>query len=139
MTQIPQSSLELWPVGNCQVTGLIDETGGLVWGCVPRVDGDPVFCSLMNGDNQREGVWRIELEDFSHATQSYQRNTPILKTRLEATDGSAVEIIDFAPRFRRSGRMYRPVAFVRIVRPVAGTPRITVNLSPMKNYGEAVH
>src|SRR5690606_10343403 len=34
-------SLELWPVGNCQVSGLIDERGALVWGCVPRVDGDP--------------------------------------------------------------------------------------------------
>ena len=44
MTQTPpQSSLELWPVGNCQVSGMYDERGGLVWGCVPRVDGDPVF------------------------------------------------------------------------------------------------
>ena len=114
MTQIPQSSLELWPVGNCQVTGLIDETGGLVWGCVPRVDGDPVFCALLNGDKQDEGVWRIELEDFASAHQEYQRNTSILKTRLEAKDGSAIEIVDFAPRFSRAGRMYRPVAFVRL-------------------------
>ena len=138
MTQIPQSSLELWPVGNCQVTGLIDETGGLVWGCVPRVDGDPVFCALLNGDKQDEGVWRIELEDFASAHQEYQRNTSILKTRLEAKDGSAIEIVDFAPRFSRAGRMYRPVAFVRIVRCVAGAPRIRVRLAPMKNYGEAL-
>ena len=138
MTQTPtHSSLELWPIGNCQVTGLIDEGGGLVWGCVPRVDGDPVFCALLNGGRQHEGVWRIELEGFAKSTQQYQRNTAVLKTRLEAEDGSAIEIIDFAPRFRRSGRMYRPVAFVRIVRPVAGTPRITVNCTPMKNYGEA--
>ena len=101
MTQTPRSSLELWPVGNCQVTGLIDETGGLVWGCVPRVDGDPVFCSLLNGDTQDQGVWRIELEDFASASQEYLRNAPILKTRLEAKDGSAVEILDFAPRFRK--------------------------------------
>ena len=90
MTQTPRSSLDLWPVGNCQVTGLIDETGGLVWGCVPRVDGDPVFCALLNGDKQDKGVWRIELEDFATATQKYQRNTAILTTRLEAKDGSAV-------------------------------------------------
>ncbi|NCQ63048.1 MAG: glycoside hydrolase family 15 protein, partial [Alphaproteobacteria bacterium] len=138
MIDKPRSSLELWPVGNCQVTGLIDQTGGLVWGCVPRVDGDPVFCALLNGDRQDQGVWRIELENCVSATQSYQRNTPILTTRLEAEDGSAIEIVDFAPRFRRAGRMYRPVAFTRIVRPLAGKPRITVNLSPMKNYGEAV-
>ncbi|WP_128892355.1 glycoside hydrolase family 15 protein [Erythrobacter sp. HKB08] len=130
-----QANLELWPIGNCQVSGLIDDAGGLVWGCVPRVDGDPVFCSLLNGAQQQAGVWRFELEGQVSATQRYERNTPILITRLEAEDGSAVEISDFCPRFERSGRMYRPVAFIRIVRPVAGTPRLKVTLRPMKNYG----
>jgi pentatricopeptide repeat protein len=132
---VSEASLELWPVGNCQVSGLIDERAGLVWGCVPRVDGDPVFCSLVNGDDGQAGVWRFELEGQVSATQHYERNTPILVTRLEAKDGSAVEISDFCPRFERSGRMYRPVAFVRIVRPVAGTPRLKVTLRPMRNYG----
>ena len=53
-------SLELWPVGNCQVSGLIDQDAGLVWGCVPRVDGDPVFCSLLNGGDRERGVWRLD-------------------------------------------------------------------------------
>ena len=55
----PAANLELWPIGNCQVSGLIDKAGGLVWGCVPRVDGDPVFCALLNGGRQDEGVWRF--------------------------------------------------------------------------------
>ena len=128
-------NLELWPIGNCQVSGLIDERAGLVWGCVPRVDGDPVFCALLNGKSQDAGVWRFELEGQVSASQHYRGNTPILVTRLEAEDGSAVEIHDFCPRFERSGRMYRPVAFTRVVRPVAGTPRLKVVLRPMKNYG----
>ena len=128
-------SLELWPIGNCQVSGLVDTRGALVWGCVPRVDGDPVFCALMNGDRQDQGTWRFELEGQVAATQYYERNTPILVTRLEAEDGSAVEIRDFCPRFERSGRMYRPVAYVRIVRPVAGTPRMKVVLRPTRGYG----
>jgi len=131
-------SLELWPIGNCQVSGMIDDRAGLVWGCVPRVDGDPVFCALLNGGNDRQGVWRFELEGQVRATQSYERNTPILVTRLEAEDGSAVEITDFAPRFERSGRMYRPVAFTRIVRPVAGVPRLKITLTPMRDYGAQV-
>lgn len=130
-----QPDLELWPIGNCQVSGLIDEAAGLVWGCVPRVDGDPVFCALLNGEQDKAGVWRFELEGQVSASQHYERNTPILVTRLEAGDGSAVEIHDFCPRFERSGRMYRPVAYARIVRPVAGTPRLKVALHPMKNYG----
>ena len=130
-----QPNLELWPIGNCQVSGLIDQRGGLVWGCVPRVDGDPVFCSLLNGANDQAGVWRFELEGQVSATQAYIRNTPNLVTTLTAEDGSAVEILDFCPRYERSGRMYRPVAYVRIVRPIAGNPRIRVRLKPLKNYG----
>ena len=130
------SNLELWPIGNCQVSGLIDTTGSIVWGCVPRVDGDPVFCSLLNGDNRDQGLWQFELEGQVRARQEYIRNTPNLLTTLEAEDGSAVEILDFCPRFERSGRMYRPVAFARIVRPIAGSPRITVRLKPMRDYGE---
>ncbi|MXO61272.1 glycoside hydrolase family 15 protein [Altererythrobacter salegens] len=117
---------------------MIDEAAGLVWGCVPRVDGDPVFCALLKGDRQDRGVWRFELEGQVSATQHYERNTPILVTRLEANDGSAVEISDFCPRFERSGRMYRPVAYVRIVRPVAGSPRLKVTLQPMRGYGAEV-
>ncbi len=132
---LPQTNLELWPIGNCQVSGLIDQRGGLVWGCVPRVDGDPVFCSLLNGENDQAGVWRFELEGQVSSTQEYIRNTPNLVTTLTAEDGSAVEILDFCPRYERSGRMYRPVAYVRIVRPVAGNPRIRVKLKPLKNYG----
>ena len=132
------SDLDLWPIGNCQVSGLIDNCGGIVWGCVPRVDGDPTFCALLNGDSQDVGVWRFELEGQVSAHQEYIRNTPILLTRLESEDGSAVEVLDFCPRFERSGRMYRPVAFARIVRPIAGNPRIKVVMKPMKNYGAAL-
>ncbi|MXO95279.1 glycoside hydrolase family 15 protein [Erythrobacter aquimaris] len=134
---VTQSSLELFPIGNCQVSALVDERAGFVWGCVPRVDGDPVFCSLLNGDKVDEGVWRFELEGQVSSSQHYERNTPILVTRLEAEDGSAVEITDFAPRYEGSGRMYRPVAFIRIVRPVAGAPRLRVRLAPLYGYGSA--
>ena len=130
-------NLELWPIGNCQVSALVDTEGAFAWGCVPRVDGDPVFCTLLNGARRDEGVWRFEIEGQVSATQHYRRNTPILVTRLEAEDGSALEIHDFCPRFERSGRMYRPVAFIRIVRPVAGTPRLRMVLAPMKDYGGA--
>ncbi len=129
------SNLELWPIGNCQVSALIDSRAGIVWGCVPRVDGDPVFCALVNGERHDQGAWRFELEGQVSATQRYVRNTPILITRLDAKDGSAVEITDFCPRFERSGRMYRPVAFVRVVRPVAGAPRLRVKLRPMHGHG----
>jgi len=128
-------NLELWPIGNCQVSGLIDDSGALVWGCIPRVDGDPVFSALLNGDQRDAGIWRFELEGQVSASQEYIRNTPNLVTTLQGEDGSAVEILDFCPRYENSGRMYRPVSYARIVRPTAGHPRIKVVLKPTKNYG----
>ena len=133
-----QSDLELSPIGNCQVSGLVDRLGALVWGCVPRVDGDPIFCALLNADRRDAGIWRFELEGQTSVEQHYERNTAILVTRIEAADGSAIEIRDFCPRFERSGRMYRPNAWVRNVRPVAGNPRLRVVLNPMRNYGAEI-
>lgn len=131
------SGLDLWPIGNCQVSTLIDRAGRFVWGCVPRVDGDPLFSALLGGDEPAAGFWSIELEDSASVEQSYLRNTPILVTRHTDAAGNAMEVVDFCPYFRRHGRTYRPVAFVRIVRPVSGSPRIRVRLRPTRDWGTA--
>lgn len=132
------TNLDLWPIGNCQVSALIDREGGFVWACQPRVDGDPMFCSLLEPQGtDRRGTWRIVLEGQVSAEQRYFKNTPILATRLTDRDGGVAEIYDFCPRFERSGRMYRPVAFVRIVRPIAGAPRLRVLLNPATDWGAA--
>ncbi len=131
-------NLSLWPIGNCQVSALIDEKAGFVWGCAPRVDGDPLFCSLLDGKDEEEGSrgeWRLSIEDHVSVDQHYLHNTPVLVTRLTDANGGIAEVLDFCPRFGRSGRMYRPVAFVRIVRPIAGAPRIKVSLNPAANWG----
>ena len=135
-------NLNLWPIGNCQVSALIDEQAGFVWGCQPRVDGDPLFGSLLDPKSlstatsaMPRGEWRISVENQVSAEQRYLKNTPIVATRLTDADGAVVEIFDFCPRFERSGRMYRPVAFVRIVRPLVGTARIRVSLNPATDWG----
>ncbi|KQM67486.1 glucoamylase [Sphingomonas sp. Leaf17] len=129
------ADMNLWPIGNCQVSALVDSTGRFVWGCVPRVDGDPAFCALLGGENSETGYWAIELEGATTTTQSYLRNTPILVTRHEDAQGNAVEVTDFCPRFVREGRTYRPTTFIRIVKPVAGSPRIRVALRVATNWG----
>ncbi|HYN46114.1 MAG TPA: glycoside hydrolase family 15 protein [Allosphingosinicella sp.] len=132
------SNLDLWPIGNCQVSALIDAAAGMVWACQPRVDGDPMFCSLLEPKGESampRGEWRISVENQVSAEQRYLKNTPIVVTRLTDADGAVAEIFDFCPRLERSGRMYRPVAFVRIVRPLAGAPRIKVALNPAAGWG----
>ena len=135
------ATLDLWPIGNCQVSALVDRAGRFVWACVPRVDGDPAFCSLLDDHppsaKGARGFWEIDIEDCVETEQHYLRNTPILVTRQTDSAGNAIEVTDFCPRHFRHGRMYRPVAFVRIVRPVAGSPRIRVRLRPALDWGAA--
>ncbi|MEP7005529.1 MAG: glycoside hydrolase family 15 protein [Sphingomonas bacterium] len=133
------ATLDLWPIGNCQVSALVDRAGRFVWGCLPRIDGDPAFSSLLDdappSAQGAHGFWEIDLDGVVETTQTYLRNTPVLVTRHVDSDGNAIEVTDFAPRFKRSGRMYRPTAFVRIVRPLAGSPRIRVRLRPARDWG----
>lgn len=133
------SKLDLWPIGNCQVSALIDDRAGFVWACQPRVDGDPLFCALLDPTGESEiprGEWRISLEGQVSAEQRYVKNTPILVTRLTDAEGAVAEVYDFCPRFERSGRMYRPVAFARIIRPISGAPRVRIAINPSVNWGE---
>ena len=138
MTKKPD--IDLWPIGNCQVAGLIDRSARLVWGCVPRFDGDPAFSSLLDGRDPSApdavGLWAIDLEDCASVEQEYVRNTPILRSVLTDAHGNAIELIDFCPRFERLGRMYRPVSFARIVRPLSGSPRVKVRLRPTRSWGD---
>jgi GH15 family glucan-1,4-alpha-glucosidase len=131
------STLDLAVIGNSNFGALIDRRGRIVWSCMPRFDGDPVFCALLDGTegNEPSGLFEIELEDFDRADQSYRHNTAVLITTLYDRAGAAVEIVDFAPRFKQLDRFYRPVMIVRRLRPVAGRPRIRVRLRPMADYG----
>jgi GH15 family glucan-1,4-alpha-glucosidase len=128
-------SLDLWPIGNCAVSALIDRAGRFVWACAPRVDGDPVFSALMDGAAPDHGYWAVELDGMETIEQAYLRNTPVLRTVMTAKDGAALEILDFAPRHLKHGRTYRPVAFARILRPLKGAPRVTMRLRPAAGWG----
>lgn len=127
--------LDLAVIGNCRTAALINPDARLVWWCFPRFDGDPVFCRLLAGDEEK-GYSDVLIDGFVESESHYLRNTPVVETFLRAKDGSAVRVIDFAPRFRNFGRMFRPSQLVRIIEPIAGMPRITIRYRPTQNYGE---
>jgi GH15 family glucan-1,4-alpha-glucosidase len=133
----PAPNLDLGLVGNGSFGALVDGRARIVWGCLPAFDGDPAFCALLQPKNEG-GDWAIELEDFDHAEQRYLHNTAVLRTVLRDRHGGAVEVTDFAPRWRQYGRYYRPVMLVRRVRPLAGNPRIRVALRPLADWGARV-
>jgi GH15 family glucan-1,4-alpha-glucosidase len=131
------STLDLAVIGNCSVSALLDGRGRIVWSCLPRFDGDPVFCSLMNDHADGEkGFYDIELFGLARSEQRYRPNSSVLTTTLYDEAGGIVEITDFAPRFKQYERVFRPMMLLRSIRPLAGTPRIRIRLRPSYDYGE---
>jgi GH15 family glucan-1,4-alpha-glucosidase len=124
-------------IGNCSIAALIDDTGEMVWLCLPRFDGTPVFHALLGhgAGAPGDGGFAVELEDLKSSRQSYDDNTAILRTVLTGASGE-VEIVDFAPRFETRGRMFRPQTVVRRIRALSGWPRIRIRLRPRFDWGE---
>ena len=137
-TATPRRSADLGLIGNGTISALLDERGRYVWACMPHLAGDPTFCSLLEPTSHDAGYLDVELEGFTAAEQRYLGNTPVLVTTLHAADGSAVEITDFAPRFRRWDRLYHPVMLIRRIRPLQGTPRIRIRARPLRDWGASV-
>jgi GH15 family glucan-1,4-alpha-glucosidase len=129
--------LNLGVIGNGSVNALIDSRGRIVWCCLPSFDGDPVFCSLLQPKAGDAGFFDVLLDGAVAYKQRYVDNNAVLVTGLLGQDGSAIEIIDFAPRYKQHGRMFHPMSLVRTIRPLAGTPRITLRLRPLRDYGAA--
>jgi len=131
-------NLELGLIGNCSISALIDPQARIVWSCMPRFDGDPVFCALLRNAQDGHGAFAIEIQNFARSEQCYLRNTAILVTTLyDQTDG-AVEITDFAPRFSQFGRTFCPMTIVRRVQPLSGSPVIRIRLEPAHDYGAGI-
>jgi GH15 family glucan-1,4-alpha-glucosidase len=133
------NTLDLGIVGNANVSALITSTGEICWACMPRADADAVFCSLLRErrDDQDFGFLAVDLEGMKRAEQEYLPHTPVLVTRLYDGSGGAVEITDFAPRFRQFERLFSPSQLIRTVRPLAGSPRLRLLVRPAVEYGRA--
>ncbi|HWP24824.1 MAG TPA: glycoside hydrolase family 15 protein [Xanthobacteraceae bacterium] len=126
--------LDIAVVGNGRTAALIEPTGRIVWWCWPRFDGDPVFCRLLAG-NEEKGFTDVVLDGMVEYRSEYVRNTAVLSTVLTDNNGGAVRITDFAPKYRNLDRWFRPPQLVRILEPVSGLPRISIRLRPTHTYG----
>lgn len=128
--------LDLAVIGNSSFSALIDDKARINWACLPRFDGDPVFCSLLNSKNNGEGgFYDIHLVDYERSEQRYRPNTAIVETVLHDIHGGSVEVVDFAPRFKQFDRAFRPLMIIRRVRPLSGSPKIQVRLRLQYDYG----
>ena len=132
------ATLDLGIIGNGSIAALVDAGARIVWGCMPAFDGDPAFCALLSPTLGPGGDYSIELQDCVASEQHYIPNTAVLRTVLRDGNGGAVEITDFAPRWRRHERFFRPVMLMRRLRPLSGSPRIRVLVRPLADYGARI-
>jgi GH15 family glucan-1,4-alpha-glucosidase len=131
------TSLDLGLIGNGAIGALVSREAEIVWMCVPKFDGDPVFCSLLRGDAEpkEDGAFAVELIDAVRSEQEYVADTPVLVTRFFDATGGAIEVTDFAPRFLRDDKPVFPVMLVRKIVRVSGNPKIRLRVRPMQQYG----
>lgn len=135
-TGVP-TSLDLALIGNCTISALVDRRGTVVWCCMPRFDGDPVFHALLDPPSQRaqDACMTVELENMTRVEQAYDHGTAIVRTRLYDAAGQGIELTDFAPRFHHRDRVFRPAQLVRRVRPLSGHPRVRILVRPRGEWG----
>ena len=116
-------------------------------GCLPRPDGDPVFSALLSArgraQHRRRGrprrrppTWPPTGRAGTGASGRRVRDRPlrrdgsepreacatpaVLATTLRDAHGNALRVLDFCPRFRSRGRMFRPMTLGAHRRPLPG-------------------
>ena len=127
--------LDLAVIGNGRTAALVDPCSRLVWWCYPRFDGDPIFCRLLAGEEEK-GFSDVVLDDMVEFHSEYVRNSAIVDTILTDRNGGKIRVTDFVPRFRQYERVFRPPQLFRIIEPIAGLPRITIRMRPTCEYGK---
>jgi|APLak6261679142_1056127.scaffolds.fasta_scaffold00066_36 GH15 family glucan-1,4-alpha-glucosidase len=127
--------LDYGAVGNGRLLALVGPDSGVDWLCLPRFDSPSVFARIL--DDEKGGTFRVRPERGAvRGTWSYLRNTNVLRGHF-VTDDASWEVIDFAPRLLRGDGVEAPLEFVRLVRPLTGTPRLVVEFDPRPDYARA--
>src|SRR5689334_1283177 len=82
-------------IGDCETAALVSRHGSIDWLCWPRFDSHACFSALLG--SAEHGRWIIEpVNEHARRRHAYRRQTLILETTIEDTDG-AVTVIDFMP------------------------------------------
>ena len=120
-------------IGNAQGSALVSDEASIDWLCWPRPDSEPIFGRLLDPEG---GHFLIAPAGPHKSSQAYVPNTNVLVTRFDCADGSVFQVTDFYPRFAQYGRVYRPLALFRIVEPLAGQPRLRIQVSPVDGWSK---
>lgn len=122
-------------IGNCKSAALINEDTSIDWLCLPQFDSPSVFAKIL--DNQKGGHFLIKNLAKYTIKQTYIEDTNILRTEFR-NDKAGFEVIDFMPRYKNEINLYyTPPEVIRIIRPLYGTPTLSIDYSPALEYAAA--
>src|SRR5665213_1213612 len=86
--------LDIAVIGNGRTAALVNPEARILWWCLPRYDGDPVFCRLLSGEEEK-GFTDVVLDGMVETTSDYVRNTAIVVTELIDGNGGKVAVDQF--------------------------------------------
>lgn len=122
-------------IGNCKSAALINEDTSIDWLCLPQFDSPSVFAKIL--DDQKGGHFLIKNLANYTIKQAYLENTNILRTEFR-NEKAGFEVIDFMPRYKNEINLYyTPPEVIRIIRPLYGTPSISIDYFPALEYAAA--
>ena len=128
------NNLDFGIVGNCRSAALVSKKASIDWCCLPEFDSASVFAKIL--DNNKGGHFGFLNTDDYQISQSYIKNTCVLKTQFENQD-AAFEVLDFLPRYQKSNQKYHsPPEIIRYIRVLYGHPEIVVDYQPRLEYAK---
>ena len=122
-------------IGNCKSAALINEDTSIDWLCLPQFDSPSVFAKIL--DDQKGGHFLIKNLANYTIKQAYLENSNILRTEFR-NEKAGFEVIDFMPRYKNEINLYyTPPEVIRIIRPLYGTPSLSIDYFPALEYAAA--
>jgi GH15 family glucan-1,4-alpha-glucosidase len=117
-------------IGDLETAALVAKDGSIDWLCWPRFDSGACFAALLG--TSENGRWRLAPATPIRRTQRrYRKDTLILETEFETSDG-VVTIVDFMPPRERHSDL------VRLVRGRRGRVPMNMEFILRFNYGKSV-
>ncbi len=79
---------DLAMIGDRRTCALLDKQGSIVWYCPKRFDHSSFFASLL--DNERGGIWRLDLMNLEFEKRLYIEDSSLLQTHFTGEKGNLV-------------------------------------------------
>ena len=116
-------------IGDLETAALVGRDGSIDWLCWPNFSSNACFAALLGDANN--GRWLIAPVSPSTSSRQYRKQTLILETTFETSEG-AVAVIDFMPIRGKNSDV------VRLVKGVRGRVRMAMELVLRFDYGRSV-